>query len=73
MYSGSGEKKVKGVGYPGRVGGTEAGSRRGEGLWDMPAILCSQNLLLPGMHMRSFPSYLLIVPFITMVIAKTLQ
>lgn len=31
-------------------------------LWDTPDILCSQNLLLPGMHMRSLPSCLQVVP-----------
>lgn len=73
MYSGSGERKVKGVGHPRHGGETETGSQRGEGLQDMPAILSSQNLLLPGMHMSSLPSCLLVVPFITMVMVKTLQ
>lgn len=58
------------VGHPGRGGGTEAGGQQGEGMWDAPATLCAQNLLLAGMHMWSFPPCLLAVPSVTV---KTLQ
>lgn len=73
MYLGSEERKVKGVGHPGHGGGTEAGGQQGEGIWDALATLCAQNLLVPGMHMWSFPPCLLAVPFVPMITVKTLQ